>query len=292
MNALISRRRAIRQAALAGVAMGGLRAVALGAESSSPAATPGAAGAKPSAGATDATAATGTAAARSAGQRHRPKLIVFDVIETLFDPTPIDAAMVELGLAKGSLKIWFPRFLRDAFALEILGEYRPFREIAAPALKVLARDQKVEVTDAQVTGVLSKFATLPAHPDVKAGFEAVRAAGVRMITLTNGAAEVTRKMLANAGLDSFIERGISIDEVQHWKPSKAVYLHAAKTMGLEPHQMALVAAHDWDTAGASRAGLTTGGVIRGSGFSAALPPPDVLTDSLPETVKRLLALPE
>ncbi|MEO7317720.1 MAG: hypothetical protein ABIZ56_01895, partial [Chthoniobacteraceae bacterium] len=66
--------------------------------------------------------------------RRRPKLIAFDVIETLFDPSPIDAAMVELGLPKGSLKVWFAKFLRDAFALEIIGQYKPFKEIATGTL--------------------------------------------------------------------------------------------------------------------------------------------------------------
>ncbi len=259
MDGAITRRKALRNIAAAGIALGSSRG--LGA-------------AEP--------AVTG---------RRRPKVIAFDVIETLFDPSPIDAAMVELGLPKGSLKVWFARFLRDAFALEIIGQYKSFKEIATGTLGVMCRAKDLAVDEAKIAGVLGHFATLPAHPDVKAGFEAVRAAGVRMITLTNGNAEVTRKMLEHAGLDGFIERGISIDEVRHWKPVKEVYLHAAKTMQVEPQEMALIAAHDWDTAGAGRAGLTTGGVERGSPFSATLPAPDVISRTLPETVRQLLALP-
>jgi len=259
MNAAITRRKALHRIAVAGIALDSLH----GLGAAEPAVT----------------------------ARRRPKLIAFDVIETLFDPSPIDAAMVELGLPKGSLKVWFARFLRDAFALEIIGQYKPFKEIATGTFEVMCRAQDLAVDEAKIAGVLARFATLPAHPDVKAGFEAVRAAGIRMITLTNGNAEVTRKMLEQAGLDGFIERGISIDEVGHWKPAKAVYLHAAKTMQVEPQEMALIAAHDWDTAGAGRAGLTTGGVERSSPFSAALPAPDVISRTLPETVRQLLALP-
>lgn len=224
--------------------------------------------------------------------KHRPKVIAFDVIETLFDTGPIDDAMAALGLPKGSLKIWFPRFLRDAFALEILDEFKPFKEIALPSLRVICGENRLNPTDDELRGVLATFAELPSHPDVKAAFEAAKAGGVRMLTLTNGNAEVTQTMLANAGLDGYIARGISIDEVKHWKPAKEVYLHAARVMHVEPGQLALVAAHDWDTAGAKRAGLVTGGVERGSPFSTAMPQPDVLTASLTATVKGLLALPE
>lgn len=240
----------------------------------------------------------GLSAAHAADQgetraaKKRPKLIAFDVIETLFDPSPIDAALSGLGLPAGSLKVWFPRFLRDAFALEVIGEYQPFREIATGSLKALCSSHGIDVRDAQIDGVLGQFAGLPAHPDVKPAFEAVHAAGVRMITLTNGSGDVTRKMLANAGLDGFIERSISIDEVRHWKPAREVYEFAAREMKVERSEMALVAAHDWDTAGASRAGLITGGVQRGAHFSPALTAPDVLHASILETVKALLALPK
>ena len=227
---------------------------------------------------------------RAEGKR-RPKLIAFDVIETLFDPAPLDGAMVEIGLPKGSLRVWFPRFLRDAFALEVIGEYKPFKEIATGSLKALCRGHQIDASDAMIEQVLGKFATLPAHPDVKPAFEAVRDAGVRIITLTNGSKDATQTLLKKAGLESFVERSISIDEVKHWKPAAAVYRYAAETMKLQPHEIALVAAHDWDTAGASRAGFLTGGVQRGSAFSPALPPPDFMGATPLDPVKALLALP-
>lgn len=80
--------------------------------------------------------------------------------------------------------------------------------------------------------------------------------------------------------------------MKHWKPARMVYLFAAKEMGVDPQEMALVAAHDWDIAGAGRTGLTTGGVVRpGQQFSSALLQPDVRGATLPEVVRALLALP-
>ena len=97
-------------------------------------------------------------------------------------------------------------------------------------------------------------------------------------------------MFQNAGLGSFVERYISIDEVKHWKPARAVYLHAAKTLDVDLAEVALMAAHDWDVHGTKNAGLITGFVARkGQRFSSAMQEPDVGDASLEEVVKSLLA---
>ena len=83
-----------------------------------------------------------------------------------------------------------------------------------------------------------------------------------MITLTNGGAANTRKLLTAAGVVDFVEKVISVEEVGHWKPHPDVYRHAARECRVEPSAMALVAAHAWDTHGAKRAGLVTGWVQR------------------------------
>jgi 2-haloacid dehalogenase len=47
---------------------------------------------------------------------------VVDVIETLFDIQPLEKKLKAAALPAGSLKVWFARVLRDAFALEIAGD--------------------------------------------------------------------------------------------------------------------------------------------------------------------------
>ncbi|MBA2241432.1 MAG: hypothetical protein H0W04_00860, partial [Chthoniobacterales bacterium] len=69
--------------------------------------------------------------------RHKPKAVVLDVIETCFAIDSLDEKLSELGLPAGSLKIWFPRVLRDAFALQVTGTYKGFAEIATGALASL-----------------------------------------------------------------------------------------------------------------------------------------------------------
>jgi 2-haloacid dehalogenase len=120
--------------------------------------------------------------------------------------------------------------------------------------------------------------------------KALKDAGIRIVTLTNGTAKNTQGLLTKAGLSGFVDKTITIEEVKHWKPRPEVYLHAAKACGVEVSEIALVAAHAWHTQGAGRAGLTTGWVSRTEKrFAPAMDPPDVKGRTLVEVVRGLIS---
>lgn len=218
-----------------------------------------------------------------------PSMIAFDVIETLFPIEPLRSRIVDIGQPPHLLELWFTRLLRDGFALSATGSYRPFAEVAGAALASVTQHA---ATPEQTAHLLAGFAELDPHPDVEPAMRRARDADVRVITLTNGAAATTEGLLARAGLDQYVERTISIDEVAAWKPAAAVYRHAAANCGVAPEHTGLVAAHAWDTHGARRAGLVTGWVSRlEREWPAIYDPPDVTGEDLVAVVDGLLARP-
>lgn len=74
--------------------------------------------------------------------------------------------------------------------------------------------------------------------------------------------------------------------------------HAARLavvgeLGIEPHQLAMVAVHAWDVHGAVRAGLVGGWASRHEGaYPPTFDPPDVSGVDLADVVDGLLALPD
>ena len=217
--------------------------------------------------------------------------IVFDVIETVFSLQPVGERMSAAGLPDGALRLFFAQMLRDAFALEAAGLYKPFPEMAAANLAITLAGHGRPAGKGDVERIMGAFAELPAHPDVQPAFELAQARGVRVLTLSNGGAESTKKLLTRAGLDKYVQRVISIDEVKRWKPNKAVYLHAAQVAGVEPGRMALAAAHAWDVNGAKQAGLVGAWVRRQDAqYHSAMAAPDARGDSLTAAVQALLAL--
>lgn len=220
----------------------------------------------------------------------RPSAVVFDVIETLMPLEPLRARFEQIGQPGHLLEPWFLRTLRDGVALAATGDYRPFPEVAAEALRTVTRHQ---VDDDAVAHVLAGFGELPAHPDVRPAMERLSAAGVRIACLTNGGRQVTQSLLDRHGLAGHVERVITVEEVRSWKPPAVVYHHAAQVLGLPPGRLALVAAHGWDCHGAKRAGLTAGWVSRLEGrYPTIFEPADVTGASLVEVADRLLALEE
>lgn len=222
----------------------------------------------------------------------RPKVVAFDVVETLFAIEPMRGRLRLLGLPGEALEIWFARLLRNAFALDTAGSYRPFGEVARGTLEVLLAEFHSAATAPGIDQTLSGFGELPVHDDVGPAFHLLRDNKVRIVTLTNGSANIIRVLLERAQLAHFVERVISIDEVRRWKPSREVYLHAAKITGVAANELALVAAHAWDVHGASQAGLMTGWVSRlEKSFLPVMNSPDASGATLVEVIQRLLALP-
>jgi 2-haloacid dehalogenase len=217
----------------------------------------------------------------------RPRTIVFDVVETLFSLEPLIHRLDDLGL-QGEL--WVARLMRDGFALEVAGLWRSFRDLAAAQLTIMAEERGLSLDDATRDGILSSLAEMPPYDDVRVALETARAAGVSCVCLTNGAADTTQQLFQRAGLEPL--RIVSADELQHWKPLWDVYLHAADVLGQDPHELAMVSAHDWDIEGARQASYTTAWVSRrGAGFSPLLAPPDIRAANLSEAIQQLVALP-
>jgi 2-haloacid dehalogenase len=219
----------------------------------------------------------------------RPSAVTVDVVETLFSLDAVAAVLDRLGVGPHGLDRLFTRLLRDGFALAASGAYTPFREVADGALRAIAP----ALTPRQRTDVVAAFASLGAHPDARPALERLHHAGLPVATLTNGAAATTTALLERAGLESLVDRVISIDEVRTWKPAPAPYRHAAAVMGVEPARLAHVAVHGWDVHGAHRAGLVTGWASRlEDAFPPSFDPADVTGADLVEVADQLLALPD
>ena len=211
--------------------------------------------------------------------------VAFDVNETLFDIAGLGPHFEKAGLSPDLVPLWFARVLRDGFALTVLGEYRSFPDIGAEHLQRL-RDG---MSEDEAREVLAGFPELDPHPDVEPALRRLREAGVRAVTLTNGTAAVTAKLLERAGLTSYVEATLSVDEVRRWKPAPEPYSYAARTLGVEPGRLALVAAHGWDVHGAKRAGLRTGYVTRLEGWlSPTFEEPDAMAETLDGVIEQLV----
>ncbi|CAB4952057.1 unannotated protein [freshwater metagenome] len=219
----------------------------------------------------------------------RPRLLVFDVNETLSDMAPLAARFEDVGAPAHLAKLWFAELLRDGFAVTVAGDLRPFATLGAEALRVRLHGQQLDrpLEDA-VDHVMQGFSELAVHPDVVEGVRALGGLGIRLVTLSNGSAGVADTLLQGAGVRERFERLLTVEDAGVWKPAPGAYAHALAECGVEAADAMLVAVHPWDIDGASRAGLATAWINRTGGpYPSYFAVPDVEAASLVELADAL-----
>lgn len=188
-----------------------------------------------------------------------PQVVVLDVNETLSDLGQLRSEFAAVGAPPELAAAWFAATLRDGFALTSAGTTAAFADLAQDALRAVLHGRAGLTTppDEAVERIMAAFSQLPTHPDVPIGLTRLRDAGLRIVTLTNGATSVADGLLRRSGVRDTVEQLLSVEAIGIWKPAKRPYLYAAEQTGCEPGELMLVAAHPWDIDGAHRAGLRT-----------------------------------
>jgi 2-haloacid dehalogenase len=220
------------------------------------------------------------------------EVVAFDVNETLSDMAPLAARFTAVGLPADLRTAWFASLLRDGFALAAAGSEARFTDLAADSMRTLLHNRPglTASVDDIIESVLDGFQNLSVHPDVAEGMRTLARGGLRLVTLTNGAASVGQGLLERAGLGDVVEAYLSVDEAGRWKPAPQAYRFAADRTGVPLERMALVAVHPWDTDGAKRAGMTSAWINRTGGpYPSAFLPADVVGSDLVDVAAQLLA---
>ncbi|GAB3272265.1 HAD family hydrolase [Arthrobacter pigmenti] len=221
----------------------------------------------------------------------KPTVVVFDVNETLSDMTAIKTRFEDVGAPAYLSELWFASVLRDGFALAAAGTGEKFVNIASAVLRNVLETVPVNrrLEDA-VSHVMEGFSALPVHPGVVDGVRDLAAIGFRLVTLTNGSVDISRKLLTSAGIRDEFEMLLSVDDAGAWKPAGASYAYASRAVFEEPAQMLLVAVHPWDIDGASKAGLQTAWINRtGAEYPPHFSKPDHTLTAITELAEAIEA---
>jgi 2-haloacid dehalogenase len=222
----------------------------------------------------------------------RPKLLFFDVNETLLDLNAMKAVIGEaLGSRPELLPLWFTTMLHSSLVVTLADQYKDFGELGVAALLMVARNHGIILSPETAKQAVSVIRSLPAHPDVRPALEALKGEGFRMVTLTNSSQAAVDAQMHNAGLTDLFEQRLSVQEVQLFKPHSHVYRWGANKLGFAPEDCMLVAAHGWDVAGAVWAGCRAAFISRpGAQLFPLAPVPEIVEPDMLGAARRLIAM--
>ncbi|WP_404826550.1 haloacid dehalogenase type II [Paraglaciecola chathamensis] len=220
----------------------------------------------------------------------KPKVIIFDVNETLLDLETMRTSIGEALDGQEELTtLWFSTMLHHSLVTTVTGDYQDFGKIGVAALMMVAQNNDIEITEEQaVTAIKTPLLSLPAHPDVKAGLKALKEQGFKLVSLTNSSNKGVETQFKNAGLTDYFDKRMSIEDIKVYKPDLRAYAWALEQLNIKPEEALMVAAHGWDVAGAKAAGLQTAFVARpGKALYPLAQKPDYVVKDLSELVETL-----
>lgn len=217
-----------------------------------------------------------------------PRVLLFDVNETLLDAGPLQTKIGDLLQDASAGKLWFTTMLQYSLVMTVSNQYSGLADIGTATLQMLARNSDVSLSADDARQIVAGMRTLSPHPEVSEALARLKQSGVQMATLTNSSNDGAKAQLENAGLDGFFQRQLTVDRVRKFKPDRSVYDWACAQMGAPAGACMLVAAHGWDVAGAKWPGLRTAFVARqGQQKFPLAPEPDLDVPDLRALAERL-----
>jgi 2-haloacid dehalogenase len=217
------------------------------------------------------------------------RAVIFDVNETILDLGALDPVFTRWFGDPVARKAWFALTLHLALTLAATRVFRSFAEVGHAALGEIARHRGVSLPDDSAAQLREAVLRLPAHQDVMPALGVLRDAGVRTAALSNNPLPIVQEQLRHAGLSPLFDEIMSVDEAGALKPAPAVYDFAVQRLGLAPGSIWMVAAHGWDIAGATRAGLRGAFVARPGQSPDPFAPPEIIANDLLTIAHAILA---
>jgi len=222
-------------------------------------------------------------------------LCVFDVNETLLDLAPLDVPFTAMTGTADARREWFDLVIHTALTVTAAGGYRDFAEIAGDCVTAVLERRGRKATDQDRMAIGATLRSLPAHADVPNALARLRDAGFTLVALVNSPLATVKQQLDNSGLADMFDRVTSAEQVGALKPASAAYRYVLDACGAQPEEAIMVAAHDWDIAGAAAVGMQTAFVSRpghhplpgASQATVSAPDLEQLADQLLRTSSRL-----
>lgn len=223
---------------------------------------------------------------------NRPKVIFFDVNETLLDLEPLKKSIINQLKGKTELgTLWFTTMLQYSLVTSVSNKYFDFGLIGASVLQMIAKTNNIDLSIENAKLAVSPILSLQPHSEVIEALELLKSNNYHLVTLTNSSNFSVNKQLENSHLTSYFSNNISIEDFGKYKPDIGVYNWAAQKMGIENKDCLLIAAHGWDVAGASWAGWNNAFIARnGQELFPLAPLPTFNKPDLLSIAKELVSL--
>ena len=172
---------------------------------------------------------------------------VFDAYGTLYDVHSVAARCESCWPGKGAQlsQLWRAKQLEYTWQRSLMQRYAPFSTVTREALAYACEALGLELSVAQMEGLMSEYLNLAPYPDVA---DSLRQINAKQAILSNGSPDMLVPLVKNSGLR--FDAVISVDELKVYKPAPQVYELAVKKLAVAKQRIGFVSSNCWDAMGA------------------------------------------
>ncbi len=216
-------------------------------------------------------------------------IILFDINETVLNLSTLKPKFKATFGDESVIATWFSMLLHSSTVCIMTGVKTNFATLAGTMLESIAARMGIKLSESARDDILSGFASLPPHHDIKPALAQLKSAGFRTVAFSNSSLNLISTQITNAGLLEYFDDIISVEETGSFKPDPNVYKFAAKQLNQPLESLRLVATHDWDTHGALSVGMKAAYINRsGAIYHPLYRQPDICATTMEDIVKLII----
>ena len=205
----------------------------------------------------------GLSLAGAAGQAQaqpapRFKAVAFDYF-VIFDANSIvpEVERAFPGKSAEFVRIWRGKQFEYCYLRTITGRFADFSAVTEDALAYAAEALHLELPADTRRRLLDAYLNLKPWPDAADGLRKLKAAGVRIITISVFSERMLRANAEHAGIADLFDELLSTEVNQTYKPDPRAYALGMEHLHLKKDEIAFAAFGAWDAYGAKSFGYPT-----------------------------------
>ena len=188
---------------------------------------------------------------------------IFDAYGTLFDVNAAARTAAAEPEFSHLADVW-PQIARDwrlkqlqyTWLRAVAGRHCDFWQVTCDSLDWALEAAGIDDATTRER-LLALYRELAAYPEVRPMLDDLRAKGMKLGVLSNGAPDMLEAAVSSAGLTDVLDAVLSVEDVQVFKPHDKVYDLVGERFACAREDVLFVSSNGWDAAGAAGYGFET-----------------------------------
>jgi len=183
------------------------------------------------------------------------KLIAFDAYGTLFDVYSMGVLAEELFPGSGTALslMWRDRQIEYTRLVTMSDPnpggskyYLPFWDLTIRSLRYVCKRMNLDLSSAHEKRLMDQYAKLTGFPDSLSVLKTIKEKGIATGILSNGSREMLATVVQSNGLESYLDKVVTIEEVRLFKTAPQAYDLLLKAFPVQKQEVLFVSSNAWD----------------------------------------------